>query len=89
MGPGAVIGPRVRIGAQTKIGPYAVIERDTSIGARNRIFQFAALGADTQDQKYKGEPATLEIGDDNQMREFCTIHRGTESGGAVTRIGNH
>ncbi len=89
MGPGVVIGPNVRVGAETRLGPYAVIERDTTIGVRNRIFQFAALGADTQDQKYHGEPSSLEIGDDNQIREFATIHRGTESGGAVTRIGNH
>jgi len=89
VGPGVVIGPNVRVGADTSLGPYAVVERDTTIGVRNRIFQFAALGADTQDQKYHGEPSSLEIGDDNQIREFATIHRGTESGGAVTRIGNH
>jgi UDP-N-acetylglucosamine acyltransferase len=83
-----VIGPRVRIGAGTRIGPYAVIDGDTTIGARNRIFQFASLGADPQDLKYHGEPSRLEIGDDNRIREFTTVHRGTEGGGMVTRIGN-
>ena len=70
------------------IGPYAVIEGDTIIGARNRIFQFASIGADPQDLKYHGEPSRLEIGDDNRIREFTTIHRGTEGGGMLTRIGN-
>ncbi len=77
------------IGPGTVIGPYAVIEGRTAIGARNRIFQFASVGAAPQDLKYRGEPSRLEIGDDNRMREFCTIHRGTEGGGMVTRVGNY
>jgi len=88
VGPGAIVGPGVRVGPGTVIGPYAVIERNTTIGAGNRIFQFASLGADTQDQKYHGEPSRLEIGDNNQIREFTTIHRGTERGGLVTKIGS-
>ncbi len=87
-GPGAVIGPGVRIGADTVIGPYAVIEGGTTIGARNHIFPFASLGGVPQDLKYQGEPSRLEIGDDNRIREFSTIHRGTAGGGMVTRIGN-
>jgi UDP-N-acetylglucosamine acyltransferase len=83
-----VIGPHVKIGAGTRVGPYAVIDGDTAIGARNRIFQFASLGADPQDLKYHGEQSRLEIGDDNRIREFTTVHRGTEGGGMVTRIGN-
>ncbi len=88
IGPGVVIGPNVRIGPDTTIGPYAVIEGPTTIGARNQIFQFASLGAAPQDLKYRGEPSRLEIGDDNKIREFATIHRGTEGGGMLTRIGN-
>lgn len=84
-----MIGPQVKIGPDTIIGPYAVIDGDTTIGARNRIFQFASLGADPQDLKYRGEASRLEIGDDNRIREFTTVHRGTEGGGMVTRIGNH
>jgi UDP-N-acetylglucosamine acyltransferase len=89
VGPGAVIGPEVRIGDATRIGPYAVVEGRTTIGARNQIFQFASVGAAPQDLKYHGEPSRLEIGDDNRIREFTTIHRGTEGGAMVTRIGNH
>jgi UDP-N-acetylglucosamine acyltransferase len=88
VGPGVVIGPHVRIGAGTVIGPYAVLDSNTTIGARNQIFQFASIGAAPQDLKYKGEPSSVEIGDDNKIREFCTIHRGTEGGGMVTKIGN-
>lgn len=88
IGPGVVIGPDVRIGAETSVGPYTVIEGHTTIGARNQIFQFASLGAAPQDLKYRGEASRLEIGDDNKIREFATIHRGTEGGGMVTRIGN-
>jgi UDP-N-acetylglucosamine acyltransferase len=89
VGPGVVIGAKVTIGPGTVIGPYAVIEGETTIGARNRIFQFASIGADPQDLKYHGEPSRLEIGDDNRIREFTTVHRGTEGGGMLTRIGNH
>ena len=80
--------PRSASGPSTVIGPYAVIEGETTIGARNRIFQFASIGADPQDLKYRGEPSRLEIGDDNRIREFTTVHRGTEGGGMLTRIGN-
>jgi UDP-N-acetylglucosamine acyltransferase len=88
IGAGAVIGPEVTIGPGTVVGPYAVIDGKTTIGARNRVFQFASLGADPQDLKYHGEPSRLEIGDDNRIREFTTVHRGTEGGGMLTRIGN-
>jgi UDP-N-acetylglucosamine acyltransferase len=83
-----VINAGVSIGPDTVIGPHAVIEGTTVIGARNRIFQFASIGADSQDLKYRGEPSRLEIGDDNKIREFTSIDRGTEAGGGVTRIGN-
>jgi UDP-N-acetylglucosamine acyltransferase len=89
VGAGAVICANVSIGPDTVIGPQAVIEGPTTIGARNHIFQFASIGAPPQDLKYRGEPSRLEIGDDNQIREFVTIHRGTQGGGMVTRIGNH
>jgi len=89
VGAGAVIGPNVKIGAGTVVGPSAMIERNTTIGARNRIWQFAAIGAEPQDLKFKGEPSVVEIGDDNMIREFATIHRGTEGGGMITKVGSH
>ena len=83
-----LVGPHVRIGAGTVVGPHVVIEGRTTIGARNQIFQFASIGAVPQDLKYHGEDSELVIGDDNRIREFCTLQPGTEGGGMVTRVGN-
>ncbi len=88
IGPGAVIGPATQVGAGTVIGPYAVIQSHTTIGKRNRIFQYASIGAPPQDLKFHEEPSRVEIGDDNTIREFTTIHRGTEGGHLLTRIGS-
>ena len=88
VGPYAVIGDRVSIAAGTSVGPHAVIEGPTSIGRDNRIFQFASVGAVPQDLKFHGEETRLTIGDRNTIREFVTLHRGTEDGGGETLIGN-
>jgi len=89
VGPYAVIGPKVKIGARTRVGPHAVIEGDTTLGSNNVVFQFAAIGAIPQDLKYAGELTKLVIGDHNTIREFATVHIGTAGGGGVTRIANH
>jgi len=88
VGPFAVIGPHVRIAARTKIGAHAVIEGRSTIGEGNQIFPHACLGGVPQDLKYAGEPTSLEIGAQNQFREFTTVHIGTAQGGGVTRIGS-
>lgn len=89
IGPWTMIGPDVEIGPGTKIHSHVIIDKLTKIGANNIIFQYASIGADPQDRKYQNGNTTLEIGDDNIFREFCTIHRGTELGGDITRIGSH
>lgn len=90
VGPYTIIGADVKIGAGTSIGPHVVIKGPTTIGQHNRIYQFTALGDVPQDKKYGGETDTrLEIGDHNEIREFCTMNRGTVQGGGVTRIGHH
>jgi UDP-N-acetylglucosamine acyltransferase len=88
IGPYAVIGENVSIGAGTTVGPHAVIEGWTEIGKDNRIFQFTSVGAIPQDLKFHGEKSFLRIGDRNTIREFVTIHLGTEDGGGETVIGN-
>ncbi len=89
VGPYSIIGAGVQIGAGTRIGSHVVIQGPTKIGRNNRIHPFASLGNDPQDKKYDGEAECwLEIGDDNEIREYCTMNRGTAQGGRVTRIGN-
>ncbi len=88
VGPYAIIGAQVKIGADCHIGPHAVIDGDTTLGERNRVFHFTSIGAPPQDLKYAGENTKLVIGNDNQIREFATLHLGTVGGGGVTQIGN-
>lgn len=84
----SIIGPDVRIDAGTRIGSHVVIKGPTTIGKQNQIFQYSSLGEQPQDKKYRDEPTTLEIGDNNTIREFCTFNRGTIQDKGATRIGN-
>ncbi len=84
----SIIGPGVKIGKNTSIGPHVVIGGPTTIGAGNRIFQFSSIGEIPQDKKYHGENSKLIIGDDNTIREYVTINRGTEGDQGYTKIGN-
>jgi UDP-N-acetylglucosamine acyltransferase len=82
------IGAGVRIAAGTTIGNHVVINGPTTIGQNNRIFHFSSLGEAPQDKKYRDEPTTLEIGDGNTIREFCTFNRGTVQDKGTTKLGN-
>lgn len=84
----AVIGAEVEIGDHSRIGPHCTIEGPTRIGRGNVFHGHAAIGGAPQDKKYRGERVALEIGDDNSIREFVTINRGTGDGGGLTRIGD-
>ena len=88
VGPYSVIGADVEIGEGSSVGAHALIEGPSRIGFRNRIGAYAAIGGDPQDKKYHGERSELVIGDDNSIREFVTINRGTAEGGGATRIGD-
>ena len=88
VGPYSVIGPHAEIGDGTWIGAHVVLDGRIRIGRNNRIFHFASLGAPPQDKKYKGEDTAVEIGDDNTIREYVTINRGTALDVGVTRLGN-
>jgi UDP-N-acetylglucosamine acyltransferase len=85
----SIIGAGVKVGADTRIGSHVVLKGPTTIGKNNQIFQFSSLGEAPQDKKYAGEPTTLEIGDNNTIREFCTFNRGTIQDKGATRIGNN
>ena len=89
IGPFSMIGPHVEIGSGSKVHSHVVIKGPTKIGANNTIFQFSSVGEDCQDLKYAGEPTQLTIGDNNIIREGCTIHRGTVQDSGMTHIGNN
>ena len=84
----SVIGANVKVDADTRIAGHVVLQGPTTIGKNNQIFQFSSLGEQPQDKKYRDEPTTLEIGDNNTIREFCTFNRGTIQDKGVTKIGN-
>jgi len=88
IGPYSVIEKDVSIGEGTKVGPHVVIREGTHIGKRCQIFQFASVGEAPQATFYRGEKTSLFIGDQNIIREFVTLHRGTIKGGGKTAIGN-
>lgn len=88
IGPFSVIEEHVEIGQGTVVGPHVVINGHTRIGKNNRFYQFSSIGEANQDQKYQGEPTRTEIGNNNIIRECCTIHRGTTQDRQVTKIGN-
>jgi UDP-N-acetylglucosamine acyltransferase len=89
VGPWSYIGPGVEIGEGTEVMSHVVIKGPTVIGSGNRIFQFSSIGEECQDKKYNGEPTTLVIGDNNVIRENCTVHRGTVQDRGETRIGDN
>lgn len=88
VGPYAVIEDNVIIGDHCRIASHAVIKRFTRMGENNRIHSHALVGGEPQDLKFHGETTWLELGDNNNVREFSTLHRGTEGGGGITRIGS-
>lgn len=89
VGPYSIIGKHVTIGKGTTVGAHAIIGDWTEIGENNRIFPQSSVGAPPQDLKYRGEECWTRIGDNNMIREFATIHRGTVTGHAETVIGNN
>jgi len=84
----SIIGPGVKIGKNTTVGPHVVIKGPTTIGTGNQIFQFSSIGEIPQDKKYHGENSELIIGNDNTIREYVTINRGTEEDQGFTKIGD-
>jgi UDP-N-acetylglucosamine acyltransferase len=88
IGPFCVIGPDVEIGARTRVMANVVMEGPLEIGEDNIFYPYSTVGLAPQDLKYHGERSSTRIGNRNRIREFVTIHRGTEGGGMVTVIGD-
>ena len=88
IGPFCTVGSEVTLGDRVVLDSHVVADGRTTIGDETHVFPFASIGLAPQDLKYAGEPTATEIGKRNQIREFVTIHRGTEGGGGLTRIGD-
>jgi UDP-N-acetylglucosamine acyltransferase len=88
IGPYCIVGAEVHIGARTRLMANNYVEGPTWIGEDNLFFPYSTAGVASQDLKYKGERAETRIGHRNRIREFVTIHRGTQGGGLVTAIGS-
>jgi UDP-N-acetylglucosamine acyltransferase len=88
IGPYCIVGEDVEIGARTQLVAHVFVEGVTRIGEDNVFYPYSTIGVASQDLKYKGERAETRIGSRNKIREFVSIHRGTEGGGLITEIGD-
>ena len=89
IGPFCYVGPNVILDDNVELVSNVHIEGNTRVGKGTRIFPFASIGTQPQDLKFKGEKNSLEIGENNLIREYVTINPGTEGGGSKTTIGNN
>src|SRR5437870_10856811 len=88
IGPFSIIGSQALIGEKTTVQSHVVIEGEVAIGSGNFIGHGAVIGAPPQDLSFSPERKTMvEIGNENIVREYCTIHRGSGEGSA-TKIGD-
>jgi UDP-N-acetylglucosamine acyltransferase len=88
IGPFSLIGPGTVVGERTIVQSNVVIEGSATIGAANLIGHGVIIGAPPQDLSFSPERKTrVEIGNENIIREYCTIHRGSPEGSA-TKIGD-
>jgi UDP-N-acetylglucosamine acyltransferase len=88
IGPFSIVGPQAVIGEKTIVQSHVVMEGEVEIGAGSFIGHGAVIGAPPQDVSFSPERKTkVEIGNDNIIREYCTIHRGTAESSA-TKIGD-
>lgn len=88
IGPYCIIGPEVKIGADTILDSHITVQGWTTTGERCHFCSHVSVGTDPQDLKYRGEVTYLQIGNDNVFREFVTLNRGTQGGGGITTVGD-
>ena len=80
----AIVGPNAVIGANTIVQAHAVVEGTVRLGERNLIGYGAIIGGPPQDLSFKPDVhSEVQIGNENIIREYCTIHRGTSEGTAT------
>ena len=88
VGPFCTVGDEVRLGRGVRLESHCVVDGRTEIGDDTHLFPFVSVGLASQDLKYRGEPAETRIGRRCRLREFVTVHRGTEGGGMLTSVGD-
>jgi UDP-N-acetylglucosamine acyltransferase len=88
IGPYCIVGADVTIGERTQLKAHVFLDGPLEIGEDNVFFPYSTIGIAPQDLKYHGERSATRIGNRNQIREFVTIHRGTEGGGMLTAVGD-
>ncbi|HYL38697.1 MAG TPA: acyl-ACP--UDP-N-acetylglucosamine O-acyltransferase [Bryobacteraceae bacterium] len=88
IGPYCIVGAHVSIAARTQLLAHVYLEGASTIGEDNVFYPFSTIGVASQDLKYQGEPSETRIGNRNRIREFVTVHRGTEGGGLITEMGD-
>src|SRR5271169_5003284 len=87
IGPYCVIGGNVVIGAGTRLMSHVAVDGHTTIGSSCTVHPFVSLGGPPQDITYRNDETTCLIGNNNVIREYVTVHRGTAAGG-TTKVGN-
>jgi UDP-N-acetylglucosamine acyltransferase len=88
IGPYSTIGDEVILGDGVRLESHCVIDGRTYIGEETHVYPFVSIGLASQDLKYRGEASETKIGRRNRIREFVTVHRGTEGGGMLTETGD-
>jgi UDP-N-acetylglucosamine acyltransferase len=87
VGPFCTVGADAVIEDGVRLVSHVVVDGHTRIGEGVELYPFCTVGLAPQDLKYRGEPTRCEIGARTQIREHCTIHRGTATGSGLTRVG--
>ena len=88
IGPFCTVGPEVVIEDGAELVSHVVVDGRTRIGPDVILYPFSTVGLAPQDLKYAGQPTRCEIGARTQVREHCTIHRGSVTGDGITRVGS-
>lgn len=87
VGPFSIIGDGATVGSGCQIANNVLLDGKVTIGKDCKLLPGAVVGTIPQDLKYKGEETEVVIGDNNIIREYATINRGTTASGR-TVVGN-
>ncbi|MCM8542267.1 MAG: acyl-ACP--UDP-N-acetylglucosamine O-acyltransferase [Lentisphaeraceae bacterium] len=89
IGPFCTISENAVIGDRTSLQSHVVVDGNTTIGSDCRVFPFASIGTQSQDLKWlEGNKCYTEVGNSTIIREYVTIHAGTDDG-TKTSVGDH